>query len=157
MFYFLLEICDEIILIFKTSSSSSPSRQDFLLLFQIEHGADISVVNEESETAIHVAAREGRDEVLKHLLQRGVTTAVFFNATYEKKNYLKPFRHAMLLFESNTTHHWTNGPGRPSILKNNILLGIPCFFFCPALALKKLPELTAKYIVVLQVNVTNNG
>lgn len=89
MFYFLLEICDEIILIFKTSSSSSPSRQDFLLLFQIEHGADISVVNEESETAIHVAAREGRDEVLKHLLQRGVTTAVFFYATYEKKKLSK--------------------------------------------------------------------
>lgn len=89
MFYFLLEICDEIILIFKTSSSSSPSRQDFLLLFQIEHGADISVVNEESETAIHVAAREGRDEVLRHLLQRGVTTAVFFLMLHMKKKRKK--------------------------------------------------------------------
>ena len=88
MFYFLLEICDDIFLIFKTSSSS-PSSQDFLLLFQIEHGADISAVNEESETAIHVAAREGLDEVLRHLLQRGVKTAVFLMLHMKKKKLSK--------------------------------------------------------------------
>lgn len=67
-------------------------------LFQIEHGADISAVNEESETAIHIAAREGRDEVLRHLLQRGVTTAVFLNVTYAGKKIFKTVKAALLLF-----------------------------------------------------------
>lgn len=98
MFYFLLEICDEVFFIFKISSSSSLSSQVFLPLFQIEHGADISAVNEESETAIHIAAREGRDEVLRHLLQRGVTTTVFFKCNLCRKKISKTVKAAMLLF-----------------------------------------------------------
>ena len=137
MFYFLLEICDEVFLIFKISSSSSLSSQVFLPLFQIEHGADISAVNEESETAIHIAAREGRDEVLRHLLQRGVTTAVFLNVIYAGKKFLRPLR--LLCSYFNQTQYCTEQtpPGRPSILKYNTL-SIPCFFFCPAIGIKKI-------------------
>ncbi|CAH3194929.1 unnamed protein product [Porites evermanni] len=52
----------------------------------IEHGADISAVNEESETAIHIAAREGRDEVLRHLLQRVSMTGLSCKDLVNKEN-----------------------------------------------------------------------
>ena len=43
----------------------------FFCNVQFAHGADLRAQNDEHETALHVAAREGREEVLRYLLQRG--------------------------------------------------------------------------------------
>ena len=46
---------------------------DNFSFWKLTHGANLRGQNDEGDTAVHIAAREGRDEALKHLLQRGAT------------------------------------------------------------------------------------
>ena len=47
----------------------------FIFVSQLTYGADFRAQNDESETPIHIAAKEGRNEILRHFLQRGETGA----------------------------------------------------------------------------------
>ncbi|KAJ7340128.1 hypothetical protein OS493_002854 [Desmophyllum pertusum] len=51
------------------------------------HGANLRAQNDEGETAVHVAAREGRDEVLRHLLQRASMTGISCKDLVNGENY----------------------------------------------------------------------
>ena len=46
---------------------------DNFSFWKLTYGANLRGQNDEGDTAVHIAAREGRDEALKHLLQRGAT------------------------------------------------------------------------------------
>ncbi|XP_078348823.1 transient receptor potential cation channel subfamily A member 1-like isoform X2 [Oculina patagonica] len=51
------------------------------------HGANLGAQNDEGETAVHVAAREGWDEVLRHFLQRASMTGISCKDLVNSGNY----------------------------------------------------------------------